>query len=213
MKNDLGKNEAGGSGNKSSAIMIISIIAVALFIGTALQPAIASPIPEVEVEEKEEECLLCRSRGNPAETKPECNNCLCTAFVAVDYGIDQTRKKIKEKLVETNGEVYDGILGDIVLWLVEGVAEGIVKSGFKIKFDKEELNETIHYYINKYVGPQGHDITKILVALQAISIGIRVYLISLCVEGKHILPISTMIFKFISKVLSEFLIKILLIQA
>ena len=206
----MGKNEASRSSNKSSAIMIVSIIAVTLFIGTSLQPAIASPIPEVE--EREEECLLCRSRERPAETKPKCKSCLCTAYVAVGHGIGYTKDKIIEQVEQNNGEVYDGIFGDIVLWLVEGIAEGIVVSGFKLEFDKEELKGIIKDYVDKHIGPQGHDITKILIALQAISIGIRIYLISLCADGRHILPITASIMKFLSKVLSEFLIKILLLK-
>jgi len=189
--------------------MTVSIIAISLFIGMALQPAIASPMYDAAVEENEYECPLCRSREEPAETKPICKTCLCTAGHAVKHGISYTRGKIIEKM--NDNDVWEGILADISLWLIEGTGQGLKIYGFKIEFDKEELNETINYYVNKYVGPQGHNVTKIFVALRAISIGIRVYFISLCANGKQILPISTRLMQFFSRVVSEFLIKLFLL--
>jgi len=211
MKEKFGKNEASHIGKRNTAIMIVSILSVALFIGTALQPAIASPMTYlvVEVEDNEDECPLCRSRESPAETKPKCKTCLSAAGFAVKHGINYTRGKIIEKM--NNNDVWEGVLADISLWLIEGVGQGIKLSGFKIELDKEELNETIKYYVNKYVGPQGHNVTKIFVALRAISIGIRVYFISLCANGKQILPISTILMQFLSRVVSEFLINLFLL--
>jgi hypothetical protein len=92
---------------------------------------------------------------------------------------------------------------------MKGIIEGINKSGFEIDFDIEELRVTVYDLVMEHVGPQGHDITKILVALRYITVGLRVYLISLCIEGEKKLPISTVLVNKILDVISIVLIKVL----
>jgi hypothetical protein len=211
MKKIFGKNEASHNGNKNSVIMIVSIIAVSLFIGTAMQPALASPISDKEInsETDPDNCSLCRPRSKDAGPGPSCKTCLCAVGIAVTHSLKYAKDKINYKINENNGEVIDGILGDIVLWLLEGTAEGIKKSGFKIDIDYNELKDVIKNLVNEGIGPQGHDITKILVTLRYISIGIRIYLVSLCINGKQYFPISAAIIRFLSETIPIFLLKIL----
>jgi hypothetical protein len=64
MKKNVENKEVSDFRNKNSVILIVSIISIILFIGTALQPAVANQLSELETEsdEKENVCTLCRSR-------------------------------------------------------------------------------------------------------------------------------------------------------
>lgn len=177
MKEKFGKMEASHIGKNNSMIMIVSIIAVTLFIGTAVQPAIATTIHSqgIEVQEAEEECIICAPRSDGPTHGPACKTC----GEAVEYAVGYMKVYVKEKMKDVN-ETYFLWSLDVVFLISEGIHIGLKNSGFKIEIDREELNENIEYWVNKTVGPQMFNVTIFLAKLGAISIGVTGYLLTIC---------------------------------
>ena len=75
MNKKLGKNEASHILTKNMVKMTVSIMAVTLFIGTVIQPAIAGSVSDRGIisEPVEEECSLC---APISETPPEFPGCM-----------------------------------------------------------------------------------------------------------------------------------------
>lgn len=211
MKEKFEKKEARNFGKKNTMVWIACLFAVTLFIGVAIQPALSNPMANnvVENETDPDTCSLCVPISKNTGTGPTCKTCICAARVAVKTSMSYTRDKIDKKIEETGG-YYSGFFGDIVIWILEGVEEGISVSGYEIDLDKNQLNETIRYWVDECVGPQEHNVTKIIAALQGVSIGVRMYLISVCLNDKQIRPIPKLLTQRIFEILSEILVKIVL---
>jgi hypothetical protein len=178
MNKNLGKNEASGFRNKSGAFMIVSIIAVSLFFGTALQPAIAQPLLEVnvEVEEDDDECTLCRTRERSAETTKKCKSC--------SEMVVHTMKFMMKHVNDSVDGIYFLWTVDATLYIFEGIILGIKDSGFELDVDEDELKDYIGKTIDRLIGEQHFSVTKFLAVLGAISVGISGYLLSLCKENE-----------------------------
>jgi len=177
MKGKFGKKEASHIGKNNAVMMIFCIFALTLFIGTAVQPAIASLITRqnFETDKAEEECTICAPRSDVPIKNPNCKSCQ----EAVSYAVDYMKDYVKEKLKDVN-ETYFLWTLDVVILMSEGIHIGLQKSGFKFEVDKDELNENIEYWVNKTVGPQMFNVTIFLAKLGAISIGITSYLLTIC---------------------------------
>ncbi|UCD13753.1 MAG: hypothetical protein JSW60_09395 [Thermoplasmatales archaeon] len=175
MKEVFGKNKAGGIQRNNGVKMIVSIIAVTLFIGAAMQAAIAGSISSIDHEPVavEEECLPCKSIG-PKNENPKCETCVQAVFHAVKYMRGHVKTSLKDK------GVYFLRTVDVSILVVEGLVLGVKDSGFKIKIDYNDLNNTINSWVKKLVGPQLFFITRFMARLGAISIGIIWYLLSFC---------------------------------
>jgi len=178
MKKKFGKKEAGGIALNSSVIMIVSIVAVTLFIGTAMQPVIAISDSTASLNAKkelaEEEHLYCDCVKQISEDTG-CKTCVEAVFYAVNFMKDHVKDSFKDK------GVYFLWTADLALVIVEGLVLGIQDSGFKIKIDQNELKNTVNYWINKLYGPQMFFVTRFMARLGAIYIGITWYLLSFCV--------------------------------
>jgi hypothetical protein len=203
MKKKFGKMEASHIGKNNSVIMIVCIFAITLFIGTAVQPAIASALTDhrFETQKAEEGCPLCAPRADVPSSNPTCKTC----GEAVTYAVDYMKVYVKNKLKDVN-ETYFLWTLDVVLLISQGIHIGLQKSGFKIEVDKEELNDNIVYWVNKTVGPQMFNVTMFLAKLGAISIGVSSYLLTLCNDGtsknsKEILKQKWSIFGIVPRIL------------
>jgi hypothetical protein len=182
MKERYGKNEARNFRRSNSVIMIVSIFALILFIGSAVQPAIARNVTneKVEVADENEDCSLCAPRADGPIEGPKCETC----GEAVEYAINYMKAYVREKLKDVN-ETYFLITLDVIILMSEGIHIGLQKSGFKIEIDTDELNDNIEYWVNKTVGPQMYNVTLFLAKLGAISIGITSYLLTICNDDTY----------------------------
>ena len=178
MKKVFGEYKAGGIPRSNGVNMIVSILAVTLFIGMTMQSAIAAPIPTMEIEPptvSEEECVTCNLVG-PEDDEPKCETCAQAVFHAVKYMVDHVKTSLQGK-----GK-YFLKSADATILIFEGLFLGIKDSGFRVKIDYNDLNNTIDFWVTKLVGPQLFFITRFMARLGAISIGITWYLMSFCVD-------------------------------
>jgi hypothetical protein len=165
MKKNYGKNEAGYNYKKKTVITIVSMIAVTLLIGMAVQPAIAGP----------ESTVGTKSQAN--NQGPKCKTCSEAAAFAVDYMVDHVKANINE--------TYFLWTVDATILIFQGLVLGYKESGFTIEINEVALKAKIYYWVVKIVGPQLFNITKFLAGLSAIAIGITEYLLTLCDGGSR----------------------------
>ena len=160
MEKYNGKKEAGSVPKYNKMLMIISVFAVSLFVGMAVQPVFAGPISTSE------------TIKNSQTPDPQCDSCSQAVVFAIEYMI----KHVKDNL--------DGIYFlwsvDATILIFQGLIIGLSKSGFKPTLDEDELKANINYWVKKLVGPQLFTSTKLLANIGAISIGITGYLLKLC---------------------------------
>ena len=182
MKEVYGKYRAGGIPGNNGVKMIVSLMAVTLFIGMAMQAAIADYTPSVdpELEAVEENCSECGFMG-PVYEKPKCETCVQAVFHAVEYMIGHVKDNLPKK-------VYFLKTADASILIFNGLVIGLLDSGFRIKIDYDDLHDTINFWVKKLVGPQLFFITRFMARLGAISIGITFYLLSFCVDPSIISP-------------------------
>ncbi len=183
MKEVYGKYGAGSIPGNNGVKMIVSIMAVTLFIGMAMQAAIAVSIISIDTEPEavEDECLACKSE-NPEVEKPKCETCVQAVFHAVKYMKDHVKRNLPK-------DIYFLKTADASILIVEGLILGIKDSGFRIKIDYNDLNATVNFWVKKLVGPQLFFITRFMARFGAITIGITWYLLSFCVDTTVISPI------------------------
>jgi hypothetical protein len=176
MKKKFGRNKAGGITKKNSVIMIVSIIAVTLFIGIAIQPVIAAPLYSDEAKEVEEECIPCKYEEEYTLGDAKCKTCVGAVFHSVRYMKDHVRTVLKGR------GVYFLWTVDASILIFEGIILGLQDSGFKFEIDYVDLFQYINNSVNKLVDPANYlfPVTKYLAILFAIPIGITVYLLRLC---------------------------------
>ena len=86
MKKNYGKNEAGRIWKKKTVITICSVLAVTLFICTAVQPVMAESISSSSSKSssESEECIPCTPSGQTPEVA-ECKTCAEAVVHAVDF--------------------------------------------------------------------------------------------------------------------------------
>lgn len=177
MGKKFGMNKAGHIPSKETVTMIVSILAVTLFIGTTMQPIIAAPaVPlSIGVAEVEEECIPCKAE-ELAQRDSKCKTCVGAVFHSVKYMKDHVKATMKDK------GVYFLWTVDVSIVIFEGLILGLEDSGFKIVIDYEDLFQYINNSVNKLVNPTNYlfPVTKCLATLIAIPIGITVYLLTLC---------------------------------
>ena len=179
MKEIFGKNEASGLRRKKSVIMIISILIVTIFIGSAIQPAIANPMPnEIDGSINNNTCNTCRPRLQNNE-EPRIKTC----GGAMRFAVEHMKKHVRDNLPK---EHYFPKTVDLVLLINQGLWEGIKLSGFKIEIDQEKLTANIKYWVDELYGPQVFDVSKFLAVLGGISLGITTYLLTFCNNGANI---------------------------
>lgn len=180
MGKKFGRNKAGHITSNETVTMIVSILAVTLFIGTAIQSVIAAPAAPLssggaEVEEVEEECIPCKAE-ELEQWDPKCKTCVGAVFHSVKYMKDHVKATMKDK------DVYFLWTVDVSIVIFEGLILGLEDSGFKIVINYEDLFQYINNSVNKLVNPTNYlfPVTKCLAILIAIPIGITVYLLTLC---------------------------------
>ena len=181
MNKKIGKNEASHILMKNTVIMTVSIMAVILFIGTAIQPALAGTPTTHGIESKpNEECTLCASSSENSPNLPICKTCVEAVNFAVDYSMDYVKAKVNDTPVW-----YPLKARDITIHFRDGIFKGLAESGFSLKeLDKNDLNATIGYWVNLTVGEQTLNRTLFVAYIGAVAIGITGYLLSLCNKEK-----------------------------
>ena len=179
MNKKIGKNEASHSLTKTMVKMTVSIMAVILFIGTAIQPALAGTSTTQGIESKPnqvEECNLCAPTSENLPDFPICETCVEAVNFAIDYSMEYVKGKVDETPVW-----YPLKAREITIHLRDGIIEGLFESGFSFKkIDKDDLTDTLDYWVNLTVGEQTLNRTRFVAYLGAITIGITGYLLSLC---------------------------------
>ena len=179
MKEIFGKNEASGLRRKKSVIMIISILAVAIFIGAAIQPAVADSLPtKGKSLFNKDVCLPCKPKDR-LQKDPICITC----SEAITFAIEHMIKHVNDNLKPYH---YPLKTMDAVLFMIEGLNDGLKMSGFKLEIDQVELKEEVIFWVDRIYGEQEFDITKFLAVLGGISIGITAYLLTLCNDEPNI---------------------------
>jgi hypothetical protein len=206
MEKKFGKNKAGHISSNKTVTMIVSVLVITLFIGLAMQPVLAEPGSEQQV--NEEECIPCKA-GETPQPIPPCTTCACAVDFAVDYGLKYAKDKVDAKMIEENGVIYDGFLVDLVLWIREGIREGFTESGFQFNVDVNELQTKIEYWVNKKIAIPEHDLAKIVAALSGILKGVGEYLKTECkgetsktLNEPLIMQILSMKLPFVYKIIS-----------
>ena len=178
MNGKFGKKKAGGIALNSSVIMIVSVLAATLFIGAAVQPAISGSKADLNFGQTavKEEHIPCGCE-EPVPKDAGCKTCVEAIFHAVKYMKGHVNNYIQ--YLRSNGTYLLWTM-DLAIEIFEGLRLGIQDSGFKIKINLTELNNTINIWVNKLWGPQMHLITRISARLVAIYIGITMYLLTFC---------------------------------
>ncbi len=187
MKGKIGTRKAGDLSHKSSVMMIVSIVAVTIFIGTAIQPALSAPLPQKDSQPAagEKDSLPCDCEEAAAEGSG-CKMCIDAVFHAVRY----MRTYVKDYIQYLrNQSIYFLWTAELTLTIIYGLGLGLIDSGFKIEIDYDELETTVDFWVDLLCGPQIFLITWFMARLGAISIGITWYLLSFCVDTHRILPI------------------------
>jgi hypothetical protein len=178
MRKNLGNNEASHNGKKKTGMMIVSIIAVTLFIGTALEPALAEPLnPEgLKAPENEEECTLCAPRSTDPVNNPECTSCI----QAIKFAVNYSRYHVNQTFANDK-EWYPLMVAEVVIAIFEGIHIGLKESGFKISIDDEALKEKIQYWVDRTVDSDyKYNMTEFLAVIGSVFIGVGAYLLTRC---------------------------------
>ena len=201
MEKKFGKNKAGYHSSKKTVTLIISILAVSLFIGAAVQPVIASPISKSNSvsAEIQEECIPCKV-VETTKKDPPCTTCACAVNYAVAYMIDFVNDTMKD-------HKFPLWRAELVGMIFEGLVVGFIESGFKFNVDAKVLKVHIKYWIDELVEPDNYryNVTEILANIYAIGIGITGYLLTLCENNiAKSLTISTCKTPFFLKIISLF---------
>ena len=180
MKKKFGKTKAGGITN-NGLIMIVSIIAVTLFIGTAVQPAIAvsKSSNDPGITGVDEVCIPCNDPEKVTKGDPKCDTCVAAVFHAIKYMMNHTITTWKNN---KSGDWHFFWTVDASLLITQGLILGIEDSGFRIEIDYEDLFHFVDNMVDKLVDPANYlfPVTIFLARLAAIPIGITVYLLKLC---------------------------------
>jgi hypothetical protein len=215
MNKKIGKNEASHNLTKTMVKMTVSIMAVILFIGTAIQPALAgtSTTQGIESEPNEEECNLCPKSSENQPDLPICETCVEAVEFAVDYMIDYVNETIYEK---GEDDTFYGM--NIAAAIVRGLIDGVIKSGFRFDIGHGELAENVFVWLDKEIyKDQWYIGTKIIALLASIAAGITEKLLSLCrndddTKGRvPTTPLMILITK-LKSIISRFLIKLHMIR-
>ncbi|UCF13635.1 MAG: hypothetical protein JSW06_05090 [Thermoplasmatales archaeon] len=184
MNKNFGRSKAGGITKKNSVIMIVSILAVTLFIGTAIQPVIATPLTSegAEVKEVEEVCIPCKYEEERTQGDAKCKTCVGAVFYAVRYMNGHVRDKIKAKISEGGKLIYPLWTVDLSMLFSQELIKGLVDSGFRFKVDFVDLCQSINNTVNKLIDSANYfyPVISYLAVLFVIPIGITVYLLRLC---------------------------------
>ena len=178
MEKNVGKNNAGYIRRNKMVTMIVSIGAIFLIIGAAMQPVLAVSASNIapDPHTKEEECMP-EPTKEPEKVGPICKNCTCAMEFAIEYMVDFVDRNLKEGPYLLKG-------GEVVGLIFLGLVKGVRESGFRIVIQTEDLKSNITYWVEKLVEPENYwfNITEILANLAAIAIGISAYLLTLCDE-------------------------------
>ena len=178
MRKNLGNYEAGHNGKKKTGMMIVSIVAVTLFIGTALEPALADPLSPVEIKtpENEEECTLCASGSSDPVNNPECKSCI----EAIKFAVNYSRSHVNQTFA--NDSIwYPLMVVEVAIAIFEGIHEGLKISGFKVSIDEEALKEKIKYWVDRTVDSNyKYNMTEFLAVIGSVFVGVLAYLLTRC---------------------------------
>ena len=181
MKKKFGKTKAGGITNNNGLIMIVSIIAVTLFIGAAVQPAMAvsKSSNDPGITGVNEICIPCNDPEKVTQEDPKCETCVAAVFHAIKYMMNHTVTTWKNN---KSGDWHFFWTVDASLLITQGLILGIEDSGFRIEIDYEDLFIFVDNMVDKLVDPSNYlfPVTIFLARLAAIPIGITVYLLKLC---------------------------------
>ena len=165
---------------KKSTITLVSILAVALFIGAAINPATAVTSIRDESEElvaESTECSLCAQ--SQEYTNPSGGNC-DTCGETVEFAVNYMLENIGDYLPD---QWYLLRSVDAALLVVTLIIEGVIESGYSIQLNAEALRVFVQDNLETYVGEQIFTITQFLAALIVISVSIVVYLIDTICGG------------------------------
>ena len=208
MRKNLGNYEAGQNGKKKTGMMIVSIVAVTLFIGTALEPALADSIGPAGIkapEYYEEECTLCASGSSDPVDIPECKSCI----EAIKFAVNYSREHVNQTF--SNDSVwYPLMVVEVVVAIFEGIHEGLKVSGFKIEIDEEALKEKIQYWVDRTVDSDyKYSMTEFLAVLGSVFIGVGAYLLTRCSPDEDTERSNTTTLRsIISSIVRRFIIRI-----
>jgi hypothetical protein len=182
MNGKLGNKKAGNFAGKNGVMMIVSILSVILFIGTALQPILSASTVKKDPQQAagEKEYFTCDCEKD-ADAGSGGSVCAVAAFNTVKYMIQYVKTTLKGK------GIYFLWAADAAIVIFEGLILGIKESGFKPTIDFDKLRASINLWVSKLVGPQMFFITRFMARLGAISIGIFWYLLSICIDTSRII--------------------------
>lgn len=158
---------------KNTVIIAVSLLIVALFIGTAMTPTTAGSLSQ---ESEEEGCKLCANSEqktlDPSSPNGGCETCREAVEHTIDFTIDYVQDNLKGR--------YFLWRVDAVLLILEGVVLGWEDSGYQLQLDMDEIQAEIEYWLDLLVGQQIFFVTLFLAKLVAIAAGIASYLITFC---------------------------------
>jgi hypothetical protein len=182
MNGNRPTKKAGNYTHKRTVFMLVNILAVTIFIGTALQPAFAAPITKEQSGSlpNQDNTVYCNCIES-TDTDAGCKMCIEAAFHAVKYMRNYVKQTIQGK------GLYFLWTADVAIVVFEGLALGLIDSGFQIEIDYDKLHDTITFWTGKLWGPQMFFVTRFMARLAAISIGITWYLLSLCIDTSTII--------------------------
>lgn len=161
---------------KSTIVYIIGLVMSCLFVSASVPSVFAGAMSQdkIEMERNEELCVPCRLREITESDNPNCDTCR----EAVEFAVEFMKIYVKEKIDDT----YPLWSVDVTILILEGLVNGFIESGFLMEIDVNELQSNIEYWVNEIVGSQKYNATLFLARLGAITIGVTVYLLTLCTE-------------------------------
>jgi hypothetical protein len=215
MEKNVGKNKAGSIHRNKMVTLIVSIGAIILIIGAAMQPVLAGTVSNIapDPHTHEEECMPEPIEDPKKVVGSVCKNCTCAMEFAIEYMVKFVDRNLKDGPYLLKG-------GEVVGLIFLGLVKGVRESGFRIVMQAEELKSNITYWVEKLVDPENYwfNVTEILANLAAIAIGISAYLLTLCDDGsdntstetpfKQITPQNLTIFHKILSLIMKFIERI-----
>ncbi|KYK24737.1 hypothetical protein AYK25_01530 [Thermoplasmatales archaeon SM1-50] len=183
MEGKFGNKKAGVVTRKTGLMMIISMLAVTLFIGVAVHPVLSANVVRNNLQPAadDEEYFYCDC-DKEANDGAACKTCVEAVFHTVKYMKNHVKNTLEGK------GIYFLWTADAAILILEGLILGVKDSGYKIEIDYNELKNAVTFWVSKLWGPQMFFITRFMARLFAISIGITWYLLTFCIDTSTILP-------------------------
>jgi len=165
--------------------VVLSLFATALFIGTAITPAVAVGNTNSKESKTSHNCSLCaKTTTGDSNTEGGCEDCIESMMNAIDISKNNLKEGFSEisKRVREVGKIYPGITGDVISAVYHSILKGLQAVEFK---EPDNLIEIIRANINEFLSYPISDLGKLFAIIRASLDSIFEWLLSFCFESNE----------------------------